>query len=227
MQDNAPTVQLEVQKALQVFYRQEVALTGSSRTDSGVHACQNFFHLDVDFSIEEKHVYNLNAILPNDIVIKRIYKVKPDLHSRFHAAHRRYHYYICQYKDVFAQEVSWHYPYQLDLEKLNKAASILLEYKDFTSFSKRNTQTYTKLCSLTMSEWVEEAGKVIYKVQSNRFLRGMVRGLVATQLQVGRGKRSLDDFRKIIEAKNCAKADFSAPAHGLFLVEVGFEICDL
>ena len=223
VQDNAPTIQLEVQKALQVFYRQEIPLTGSSRTDSGVHAMQNYFHFDADIAIEEKHVYNLNAILPNDIVIKRIFEVSCDLHSRFHATHRLYHYYICPYKDVFAQDVSWHYPYKVDLEKLNEAAALLMRYHDFTSFSKRNTQTYTKLCTLTQSEWVIEGGKLVYKVKSNRFLRGMVRGLVATQLQVGRGKITIDQFRQIIEAKNCAKADFSAPPHGLFLMEVGYK----
>ena len=100
--------------------------------------------------------------------------------------------------------------------------ALLMQYHDFTSFSKRNTQTHTKLCTISQSEWITEEGKIVYKVKSNRFLRGMVRGLVATQLQVGRGKITLDDFRKIMEAKNCAKADFSAPAHGLFLMEVAY-----
>ena len=223
VQENAPTVQLEVEKALQVFYRKEIKLTGSSRTDSGVHARQNYFHFDTDVVINEKHVYNLNAILPNDIFIKRIFEVSENVHSRFHATHRLYHYYLCQQKDVFAQDTSWLYPYALNIEKLQEAAAMLMQYHDFTSFSKRNTQTHTKLCNLTVSEWKMEENKLVYKVQSNRFLRGMVRALLATQLQVGRGKISLDDFAKIIEAKNCAKADFSAPAHGLFLMEVGYK----
>jgi len=227
VQDNAPTVQLEIEKALQVFYKKPVKLTGSSRTDSGVHAKQNFFHFDADFNIEEKHIYNLNAILPNDIFIQRIYEVSDQIHSRFHATFRLYHYYICQRKDVFAQDVCWHYPYKLDLDKLNEAAALLMQYNDFTSFSKRNTQTHTKRCTISQSEWITEEGKIVYIVKSNRFLRGMVRGLVATQLQVGRGKITLDDFRKIIEAKDCAKADFSAPAHGLFLMEVGYGFNDL
>lgn len=222
VQENAPTIQLELEKAFQVFYRQPVALTGSSRTDSGVHARQNFFHADTAFAIEDKHVYNLNAILPNDIFIKRIFTVKDDAHSRFHATHRLYHYYISRVKDVFAQEISWHYPYQVNIDKLNESASLLMQYRDFTSFSKRNTQTFTKLCTITESQWMESGDKLIYRVKSNRFLRGMVRGLVATQLQVGRGKISIQDFQNIIEAKNCSKADFSAPAHGLFLEEVGY-----
>lgn len=224
VQDNAPTVQLEIQKALQVLYRSDIALTGSSRTDSGVHAMQNYFHFDTDIVIAPKHVYNLNAILPKDIVIKRIFEVDPALHSRFHATHRLYHYHITQHKDPFAQETSWHYPYNVCLDKMNEAASVLMEYHDFTSFSKRNTQTHTKLCTISCSEWIQEGeGKLLYKVQSNRFLRGMVRGLVATQLQVGRGKISVDQFRQIIEAMDCAKADFSAPAHGLFLMQVGYK----
>lgn len=221
VQDNAPTIQLEIEKALATFYRRPFSLTGSSRTDSGVHAKQNYFHADTDIEITAKHVYHINAILPADIYIRRIFKVDDALHSRFHATYRRYHYYISRSKDVFAQETSWYYPYQLDIDLLNEAAAVLMQYNDFTSFSKRNTQAFTRLCTLTKSEW-EEGEKLVYKVQSNRFLRGMVRGLVATQLQVGRGKISLADFKAIIEAKNCTRADFSAPPHGLFLEEVGY-----
>ena len=223
VQENANTVQKEIENALQVFYRQELPLTGSSRTDSGVHARRNYFHFDSAFEILPKHVYNINAILPNDIFIRRIFRVKDDAHCRFHATHRMYQYYISREKDVFAQELSWHYPYKTDINKLNEAASLLFQYDDYTSFSKRNTQTFTKLCTILQSEWIEEGDKLVFKVKANRFLRGMVRGLVATQLQVGRGKISIESFKQIIEAKNCAKADFSAPAHGLFLEEVGYD----
>lgn len=222
VQDNAVTIQYEVEKALMTFYRKHLPLTGSSRTDSGVHARQNYFQVDTDLEITEKHLYNINAILPRDIYIHRIFRVNDDLHCRFHATHRLYHYYISRSKDVFAQETSWYYPYKVDIGILNETAAILMQYHDFTSFSKRNTQTFTKLCAITRSEWIEENDKLVYVVKANRFLRGMVRALVATQLQVGRGKISIDDFKAIIEARNCAKADFSAPAHGLFLQEVGF-----
>lgn len=223
IQKNAPSIQLELEKVLATFYKQPIELTGSSRTDSGVHAKQNYFHFDTDLPIDEKHVYNLNAMLPNDILVKRIFAVGDDMHSRFHATHRRYNYHIYQQKNPFLQEVAWHYPYYLDIEKLNGAAAVLMEYNDFTSFSKRNTQTHTKLCTIQISEWEMGAETLVYKVQANRFLRGMVRGLVATMLKVGRGRLSLDDFRQIIEAQNCAKADFSAPPHGLFLMEVGYD----
>lgn len=223
VQENALTVQQEVEKALLVFYKKDIQLTGSSRTDSGVHARQNYFHFDEDLQVLPEHIYNLNAILPQDIVIKRIFEVSSDLHSRFHAVHRLYHYFIYSNKDPFIQDRAWHYPYPVNIELLNGAAQLLMTFTDFTSFSKRNTQTHTKLCTLSQSEWVMEEGLLVYKVKANRFLRGMVRGLVATQLLVGRGKITLKQFKEIIEAKDCAKANFAAPPHGLFLMEVGFK----
>jgi tRNA pseudouridine38-40 synthase len=223
VQQNADTIQRQVENALYAFYRRQLVLTGSSRTDSGVHARQNYFQLDTDIAIADHHIYNINAILPKDIYIKRIFRVSDELHCRFHAVHRLYHYYISRTKNVFAQETSWFYPYQVDIDKLQETAALLMQYQDFTSFSKRNTQSFTKLCNILQSEWKQEGDKLVYIVKANRFLRGMVRALVATQLHVGRGKVSIEEFKTIIEAKNCARADFSAPAHGLFLEEVGFE----
>ena len=223
IQQNAPSIQQEVEKALAVFYRQPIALTGSSRTDSGVHARQNYFHLDASFPIAAKQLYNLNALLPHDIFIKRIFEVAPQFHARFHATSRLYHYHISLQKNPFLQETAWHYPFPIHLDKLNEAALLLLQYADFTSFSKRNTQTHTKLCNILQSQWVLEADTLVYKVKANRFLRGMVRGLVATMLKVGRGSLSLAQFGQIIEAKDCTKADFSAPPHGLFLMEVDYD----
>jgi tRNA pseudouridine38-40 synthase len=222
VQENAPTIQWALQKVLQQFYRQPIELTGSSRTDAGVHAWQNFFHTDVETALfEPRHVYNLNAMLPGDIVIKQIVPVPDTLHCRFHAAYRRYQYFIYQQKDPFLADRAWYVPYPLDLEKLNAAAAELLQHEDFTSFSKRNTQTHTMVCKLTHSKWHIKDGQYVYTVQANRFLRGMVRGLVGTMLQVGRGKIDLERFRQIIVAKDCTQADFSTPAHGLFLAEVG------
>lgn len=221
IQENAVTVQSELERALQVFYRQNISLTGSSRTDSGVHALQNYFHFDADLTITPRHIYNINAILHPDIVVKRIFEVHPEKHCRFHAQYRAYEYHICQQKEPFLQQISWFYPYKLDLVKLNEGAALLMNYQDFTSFSKRNTQTHTKLCTLTQSEWeIPEPGRLVYKVQANRFLRGMVRGLVATTLQLGKGKITIEKMQSIIEAKDCSMADFSAPAHGLFLKKV-------
>jgi tRNA pseudouridine38-40 synthase len=221
-QQNANTIQAEVEKALEIYYKQKFQLTGSSRTDAGVHAHQNFFHFDTDSEVHEKSVYNLNAILPNNIVVKQIFQVPNEMHCRFSALSRQYAYYIYTTKNPFLQPTAYYYPYKVDIDLLQQAADVLLNYQDFTSFSKRNTQTHTKVCKILQSNWIQDGEKLVYTVTSNRFLRGMVRGLVGTMLLVGRKKISVQDFVQIITAKDCTKADFSAPAHGLFLVQVKF-----
>lgn len=220
-QHNANSVQAEVEKALEIFYRQRFELTGSSRTDAGVHALQNFFHFDIDTIIEDGS-YNLNAILPDDIVAKRIFKVDEDTHCRFDAISREYHYYIYQQKDPFLEDRACYVPYPVDMVLLQQAAGEVLKHNDFTSFSKRNTQVKTFHCNIYTSEWVKEADCLIYKVKANRFLRGMVKGLVGTMLLMGKKKISFEEFKSIIESRDCGKADFSVPSHGLFLQEVLF-----
>ena len=223
VQQNALTVQGEIEKAFQTLFKTAVELTGSSRTDSGVHALQNFFHFDWPDIFHQKWIYNLNAILPPDIVVKSITKVCDGAHCRFDALSRTYHYHIYQYKNPFLADGSYYYPYSLDFEKLNSAAAILMTYTDFTSFSKRNTQVKTFNCSILQSEWVRSDDQFIYMVSANRFLRGMVRALTATMLKVGRGIISIESFRDIIEAKDCRKAFFDTPAHGLTLIKVAFD----
>lgn len=221
VQQNAPTIQWAVEKVLATFYKQPLVLTGSSRTDAGVHAYQNFFHTDVAEGLfRPEHLYNLNAMLPADIVIKSIRPVPEELHCRFHATSRLYRYHIYQVKNPFLTDRAWYVPFPLSLEKLNEAAAVLLQVSDFTSFSKRNTQTKTMLCQLMESYWLQTDNEWVYTVKGNRFLRGMVRGLVGTMLQYGRGKISMQEFKAIIDAKDCTRADFSTPAHGLFLMEV-------
>ena len=222
VQQNAQTIQGEIEKVLQTYFRQPVELTGSSRTDAGVHALQNFFHFDWNTPFPEKIIYNLNAILPDDIVIKSLKSVKPDAHCRFDAVSRTYHYSVYQSKNPFLFETAYFFPYTLDFEKMQQAASIIMGYTDFTSFCKRNTQVKTHNCTILQSEWIKMDDRLIYKVTANRFLRGMVRALTATMLKVGRGKISLEDFKNIIEIKDCTKAFFDTPAHGLLLKEVGF-----
>jgi tRNA pseudouridine38-40 synthase len=225
VQENAITIQWQLEQVLRTFYKQEIALTGSSRTDAGVHALQNFFHADIaELDFDPKQVYNLNAMLPPDIVLKSMRPIPDNLHCRFHATHRLYQYHLYQTKNPFLNDRAWYFPYPLDLEKLNEAAALLMQYTDFTSFSKRNTQTKTMLCNIQESHWVQQGEEFVYTVKANRFLRGMVRGLVGTMLQYGRGKISLPEFISIIEAKDCTKADFTTPAHGLFLVEVGLTV---
>lgn len=223
IQNNAPTIQLAIEKALFTLFKVDFDLTGSSRTDAGVHALQNYFHFDTDLSISNKHVYNLNAILPDDIAVKSIQSVADTAHCRFDAVARSYHYYIYQQKNPFLKDRGWFYPYDLDLALLQQAAAVLKKHTDFTSFAKRNSQVFTHNCTILISEWSIAADQqYIFHVQANRFLRGMVRGLVGTMLKVGRGQLSLDDFEKIILAKDCTKADFSTPPQGLFLAKVIF-----
>jgi tRNA pseudouridine38-40 synthase len=224
VQKNANSIQAEIEKALRLFFKEPFTLTGSSRTDAGVHALQNYFHFDSDIPIAEKKgfVYNLNSILPLDIVIKKIFQVDNNAHCRFDAISREYKYYIFRNKNPFLQDRAFYYPYKIDIDKLNEASKLLMTYKDFTSFSKRNTQVKDFICNIKKSEWIEENATLIYNVEANRFLRGMVKGLVGTMLRVGTGKLILNQFEEIIKARDCTKADFSVDSKGLFLVSVNF-----
>jgi tRNA pseudouridine38-40 synthase len=220
VQKNAPTIQRELEVALQVIYRVPFELTGSSRTDAGVHALQNYFHFDTELVIESRQVYNLNAVLPQDITVKGIYPVGDTAHCRFDAISRAYKYFIYNRKDPFMVDRGWMYPYPVNLGLLQEAATILMEYEDFTSFSKRNTQVKTFQCKIVKSVWEITDNGLVYNVASNRFLRGMVRGLVGTMLKLGREQMDIARFRAIIEAKDCSQADFTTPPQGLFLVSV-------
>ena len=222
VQENALTVQEEVEKALGIIFRERIALTGSSRTDTGVHALQNYFHFDFEGEIGEGKVYNINALLPGDIAIRRIRKMRPEAHCRFDAVARQYVYTIYKKKDPFIADIAYYFPYTVEMEVMREAAEVVKGYKEFEAFSKRNTQVKTYVCNIMESEWVEEGDRKIYRVKANRFLRGMVRGMVGTMLQVGRGKISVDRFREIIEKKEQGEVDFSVPGHGLCLESVEF-----
>jgi tRNA pseudouridine38-40 synthase len=228
IQQNANSIQAEVEKALKVFFKTDFLLTGSSRTDAGVHALSNFFHFDtdvlsgIDVGTLAKAVYNLNAILPGDIVVKRVFNVSETAHCRFDAISREYKYFIYRKKNPFYADRAYHYPYKLDMAILQAAASTIPSYKDFSSFSKRNTQVNHFICNIIKSEWIIEDDFLVFNVKANRFLRGMVKGLVGTMLKVGTGKLIMEDFLRLIELKNSANTDFSVPAHGLFLVSVEY-----
>lgn len=221
-QKNANSIQEEVEKAFAILHKEKAVLTGSSRTDAGVHALQNFFHFDFERPLHPQLVYKINAILPEDIVVKAIKQVHSDAHCRFDAVSREYRYFVYRQKDPFLRDRAYYYPYKISIEKLQQAAAILTEYQDFTSFSKRNTQVKTFICQIQRSEWFQENQCLVYKVKANRFLRGMVRALVATMLKVGRGTIDLEEFRSIVEAKDCTQASFAVPATGLFLVAVNY-----
>ncbi|HXD78081.1 MAG TPA: tRNA pseudouridine(38-40) synthase TruA [Puia sp.] len=222
IQANANSIQQEVEKALKTFFRKPVSLTGSSRTDGGVHALQNYFHFDYEGIIEKRMVYNINAILPPDIAIKAAYPVAADAHCRFDAISREYRYYIYRRKDPFLADRAYFYPYTLDRQMLDAAAALVLQFEEFASFAKRNSQAKTFHCTIIESGWQQENDCLVYRVVANRFLRGMVRGLVGTMLLVGRGKISVEKFAEILRNKDNQQADFSVPGHGLFLFRVSF-----
>ncbi len=221
-QHNANTIQAEIEKAFAVLQREKIIMTGSSRTDAGVHALQNFFHFDYNDSLHPDFVYKMNAILPEDIVIKKIIPVSDEAHCRFDAISREYYYSIYRSKDPFLKDRAFYFPYKLDVEKMQQAALLIKEYTDFTSFSKRHTQVKNFICNIAESKWILKDSNLVYQVRANRFLRGMVRGLTATLLKIGREKMSLEEFRSIIEAKDSTKASFAVPPHGLFLINVAY-----
>lgn len=222
VQDNAVTVQGEVEKALAILLRQPIVLTGSSRTDAGVHSLCNFFHFDVPETLAETLPYRLNAILPPDISIQSLRRVHDAAHSRFDACARHYRYVIYQRKNPFLQDRGWFNPYPLNGETLAEAAEIIRETSDFTSFAKRNAQVHTHQCTILESRWYSTPDGWNYEVIGNRFLRGMVRGLVGTMLQVGKGKITIAEFKGIISAGDNTLADFTPPGKGLFLCEVRY-----
>ena len=225
IQQNANSIQGEITKALKVFFKKDFELTGSSRTDAGVHAFQNFFHFDTDETLnaENRFHYNLNAILPFDIVIKNFYPVKDTAHCRFDAVSREYKYFIYQNKNPFLNDRAFYFPYKVNIEKLNEAAQQIINYEDFTSFSKQHTQVNNFICKIEKSFWRIEDGTLVYNVIANRFLRGMVKGLTGTMLRVGTDKISINNFIEIIEEKKLSNVDFSPPSHALFLISVNFK----
>lgn len=222
IQDNVETVQSAIDHAISLLMRTKVVTTGSSRTDAGVHARQNFLHFDMEQPVHPQFLYKVNAILPPDIVIRHIYHVADDAHSRFAALSRSYEYTLYMHKDPFMQDRGYFFPYKLDAELLHEAAGVLQEYENFMTFSKRNTQVKTYNCNIMTSQWTVGEDRIVYNVTANRFLRGMVRGLVGTMLRVGRGKLTMDGFRQAIESRNCVNADFAVPPQGLSLMKVAY-----
>lgn len=222
IQNNVDTIQGAVQAALKTLYREDIELTGASRTDAGVHALQNFFHFDTDTAITQKQVYNLNAILPNTIVIKAIYEVPTTAHCRFDATTRSYIYKLHTQKDPFLEGRSWYYPFPIDFNLLNQATQTLLNFTHYESFSKKNTSVNTFECSVSKALWQVEGTNLYFHIDSNRFLRGMIRGLVGTLLQVGRGQITVEEWMDIVASNNEQRVDFSTPAYGLYLSAIQY-----
>jgi|TARA_B110000495_G_scaffold151082_1_gene134071 tRNA pseudouridine38-40 synthase len=221
IQPDASSVQEEITKALATILQEKILLIGAGRTDAGVHASQMFAHVDTVKKLTDDYVHKLNAILPNDIVIKSIKEVSDETHARFDAVSRTYEYRILLGRDPFLLDITWQlHQKNLQIEKMNEAANLLFEYEDFESFSKVKTDVNTFNCTIMKAVWTLEDKHLIFHIKANRFLRNMVRAIVGTLLEVGLGKKTVEDFRKIIESKKRSEAGLSVPAKGLFLTEV-------
>ena len=224
IQPNAHSVQEVMEKTLSTLLRESIQVTGAGRTDTGVHASFFVAHFDAyDPALDSPDfVYKLNGFLPNDIAVQKVWKVHSNAHARFDARSRTYRYVVVREKEPFSEETAFRFSGALDLEKMNRAAKILFEYNDFTSFSKLHTDVKTNHCQIMQAEWMEEGIRLVFTIRADRFLRNMVRAIVGTLLDTGRGKLGMEEFRKIIESKDRGLAGASAPAHGLFLTGIEY-----
>lgn len=225
IQPGTPTVQEVLNRALSTLLREEIQVVGAGRTDTGVHASFYVAHFDTCQSLEypEQTVYKLNRILGKDIAVSRIYPVATDKHARFSAVSRTYQYFIDKNKNPFTCEYAWKvYPLP-DIRLMNEACQALFEYRDFTSFSKLHTDVKTNNCIIMDAHWKDTGKQLVFTIKADRFLRNMVRAIVGTMVEIGQGKLTLADFRRIIESRNRCNAGTSVPGHALFLCHVDYE----
>jgi len=222
IQNNGISVQGELEKALHTLLREKVSITGAGRTDSGVHSKYMVAHFDFSSELDDpvSLASKLSSFLPFDITVYHIKKVDDKAHARFDAIGRRYEYHITLGKNPFTRNLATCINYKLDFDAMNRAARVLLENEDFTSFSKLHSSAKTNLCDVTSAFWEQRDDRWVFTIQANRFLRDMVRAIVGTLLDVGRGKLSQLEFSEIIKAKDRGKAGSSVLAKGLYLVDV-------
>ncbi len=226
MQENALSVQQELSKAFSVILKQDIQLTGCGRTDTGVHARDFFAHCDF-LGCESQNeitnlIYKLNRFLSHDIAIKEILPVTSDAHARFSALSRTYEYHISRLKNPFVEGFSYYIFGDLDIDLMNKGAELLMTFVDFSSFSKLNTQVKTNNCNLFAAHWEQCGDQLVFTISANRFLRNMVRAIVGTLLDLGRGSIDLSSLEEIINERSRSAAGFSVPACGLFLTHIEY-----
>lgn len=223
MQPDAISVQEVLTKATNIILKDSFELVGAGRTDAGVHASNMYAHFDTEVIFDKNEaVRKLNSYLPEDIAVYDIITVADEAHARFDATARTYEYHIHLKKNVFSKDLSWYHYRKLNIEKMNEAAKILLEYEDFECFSKTHTDVFTFNCTITEAFWQLNGDQLVFTISANRFLRNMVRAIVGTLINVGLEKINVEDIRTIIESKNRGKAGFSVPAHGLYLTKVTY-----
>ena len=200
-----------------------ITILGCGRTDTGVHAKEYFFHVDLEpIDSIDQFVFKLNRMLPDSIVVHTAELVDSEKHARFDAKRRTYRYFIHQKKDAFITETSWYFPQKLDISKMNDGAQLLIGTKDFTSLSKLHTDVKTNICTIDKAHWVEDGNQLYFEISADRFLRNMVRATVGTLIEVGAGKIEPEAINEIIEAKDRQAASTSVPARGLFLWEIEY-----
>ncbi len=222
-QPDATSIQEEINKAISVVLQEDIIVLGAGRTDTGVHAEQMFAHFDTENELVTNDVFKFNSVLPEDIVIHAIEKVKEDSHARFDAVSRSYQYKIWLGRNPFLLDGTWQIHYQkLDVHAMNEAARLLLEYENFQAFSKVKTEVKTFNCDVTEAIWVQNGNELTFHISANRFLRNMVRAIVGTLVAVGRHKISTEEFRDIIVSRDRSKAGLSVPAKGLYLTEITY-----
>lgn len=230
IQHNGHSIQAEIEQALSKRLRKPISILGSGRTDAGVHAEQQFAHFDLPEPLTdpEQITYSLNAMLPSDIAIRRIFPVEADAHARFSANSRYYQYRIARQKDAFRPMQAYFFRYPLDRDRMNEAAALLLDHTDFQSFSRAKAAVKHFHCTIDRAEWLPSVARpetgtdLTFHIRANRFLWGMVRAIVGTLLEIGQGRMSVAEFEQIILARDRKVAGRAAPASGLFLCEVGY-----
>lgn len=223
IQPDANSIQEVLNKAISIVLQEEINVVGAGRTDTGVHASQMFAHFDSESILDENIVFKLNSVLPEDIVVYQVEKVKDDKHVRFDALTRSYEYRIWLGRNPFLLDTTWQLFHQkLDVKAMNEAAKILLEFENFQAFSKVRTEVKTFNCNVTKAVWIENGNELVFHITANRFLRNMVRAIVGTLVDVGKNKITKEDFRNIILSKDRSKAGLSVPAKGLFLTEITY-----
>lgn len=234
-QPNAVSVQETVEKAISTVARRPVAVTGAGRTDAGVHARRMFAHFDLEDEIREKGKFllSLDRLCGRDVAFHDLVEVSPEAHARFDATERTYKYLVIFHKSPFLSGLAWHSPSRLDTEKMNEAAAILTDTSDFTSFAKLHSDAKTNICDVRNALWtpLSDSGKsgfsipgegIVFTISADRFLRNMVRAVVGTLVEVGRGKITVNDFREIIERKDRCAAGTSMPPGGLYLWDIKY-----
>ena len=224
LQPNAPTVQRALEEALRMVLRADVGVVGAGRTDTGVHARMMACHFDYEKELDCAHLaFKLNCLLPSDIAVSEVKAVADDWHARFSAIARTYQYYIITRKDAFLHPYALRLYFPLDVERMNEAARLLLTHEDFGCFCKSHSDNKTNLCTVTEAQWTTtDDGTLVFRITANRFLRNMVRAIVGTLLEVGKGKMSIDDFRQVLLSGKRTEAGESVPAKGLFLQEITY-----